>query len=678
MTEKKDIIFNKTSEDMSDIQDESVDCIVTSPPYWALRDYGVDGQLGLEKTFEEYINKLCDIFDEGKRVLKKEGTCWVNLGDSYLSNKSLCMIPQRFAIEMINRGWILRNTIIWCLEENTMMFIKDENGNFFHIPISKVIPGMKVITQGRNNQFNEVKILNVFNNGNKDTLKIKTKTGREVICTPDHQFVVKKSTTIGGSYRKLKIKKASELKITDFFYVNENFNIDLGKNKKDYRDGFIVGFYLAEGSYIKNKVGIYKDNKLSKNSQKRWGGNAPENKIVGVQFSCGIKDISSGYIEYLKRYKINTYTYKNNVVINSRDKKLLQLIREFVDDDTCYKKHLSQSAFNQGNIFIDGILDGFLAGDGCYIKKEDRYRIGITRKNKKLVEDLQILSRLLGYDFRCNFRDNKYTGVADIAIRKKSVRKRSFGCITDKIESIEKNGEKKVFDIEIQPLYTGHLGNNQYKNKICGSSEKIKLKYNNLYFLANGIWTHNCKPNAMPSSAKDRFTVDFEYLYFFVKSKKYYFEQQLEPYTKPMNRWGGEKLNADGESNWDEGTGQKSYRDRNMRPNPKGRNKRCVWKINTKSYKGAHFAVYPEELIEAPIKAGCPENGIVLDPFMGAGTTALVAKKSGKNFIGYELNPEYIEIIKKRLSDYEINIMTKDTIISEIENDLKKKSIWGF
>ena len=70
-------------EVLKTLPNESIDCVVTSPPYWALRDYGVSGQLGLEPTFREYINKLCNIFDEVKRILKKEGTCWVNLGDSY-------------------------------------------------------------------------------------------------------------------------------------------------------------------------------------------------------------------------------------------------------------------------------------------------------------------------------------------------------------------------------------------------------------------------------------------------------------------------------------------------------------------------------------------------------------------------------------------------------------------
>lgn len=135
------IIQGDSLDVLKTLPSESVDCVITSPPYWALRDYGMAGQLGLEPTFQEYITKLCDIFDEVKRVLKKEGTCWVNLGDTYSGNKEgktdkkvsqylkdtskgiskkatitekcLCQIPSRFAIEMTNRGWILRNEVIW-------------------------------------------------------------------------------------------------------------------------------------------------------------------------------------------------------------------------------------------------------------------------------------------------------------------------------------------------------------------------------------------------------------------------------------------------------------------------------------------------------------------------------------------------------------------------------------
>lgn len=135
------IICGEAKEVMSQFPDESINCCISSPPYWSLRDYGVAGQLGLEPTFEEYIDKLCDIYDEVKRVLRKDGCVFVNLGDTYsatrwsdkpsttgvsrtcsdivvqkeiaLPDKCLCLIPQRFAIEMVNRGWILRNVIIW-------------------------------------------------------------------------------------------------------------------------------------------------------------------------------------------------------------------------------------------------------------------------------------------------------------------------------------------------------------------------------------------------------------------------------------------------------------------------------------------------------------------------------------------------------------------------------------
>jgi site-specific DNA-methyltransferase (adenine-specific) len=158
------------------------------------------------------------------------------------------------------------------------------------------------------------------------------------------------------------------------------------------------------------------------------------------------------------------------------------------------------------------------------------------------------------------------------------------------------------------------------------------------------------KPNQMPQSATDRFTVDFEKIFFFVKqSAGYYFKQQLEPYTKPMERWGGENLEAKGKSFRDKGTGQTTYRNRNMRPNPDGKNMRTVWSINTESFPDAHFATYPQKLVKRMIESGCPENGIVLDPFMGAGTTAVVAKKLNRNYLGFELNPKYKFIAENRL-----------------------------
>jgi DNA modification methylase len=93
--------------------DASVQCCVTSPPYWGLRDYGHDGQIGLEATPESYVARMVDVFREVRRVLRDDGTCWVNLGDSYGSSKQLVGIPWRVAFALQADGWYLRQDIIW-------------------------------------------------------------------------------------------------------------------------------------------------------------------------------------------------------------------------------------------------------------------------------------------------------------------------------------------------------------------------------------------------------------------------------------------------------------------------------------------------------------------------------------------------------------------------------------
>jgi DNA modification methylase len=102
----------------------SLHSCVTSPPYWLLRDYEVEAQLGLEPTPQEYVNRLVQVFDEVFRVLRDDGTCWIVLGDTYL-NKSLALIPDRFAIAMCAAGWLLRNRIIWHKPNGTPSSVKD-------------------------------------------------------------------------------------------------------------------------------------------------------------------------------------------------------------------------------------------------------------------------------------------------------------------------------------------------------------------------------------------------------------------------------------------------------------------------------------------------------------------------------------------------------------------------
>lgn len=166
------------------------------------------------------------------------------------------------------------------------------------------------------------------------------------------------------------------------------------------------------------------------------------------------------------------------------------------------------------------------------------------------------------------------------------------------------------------------------------------------WILRNIINWH--KPNQMPSSVKDRFTVDFEPIFFFVKSKHYYFNQMFEPvHPSSVKRaqygWNGQLMPC--------GHGAAGIKPTaRTKLNPKGRNMRTTWSISTQGYKGPHFAVYPEKLVERMLLSGSPEGGIVLDPFMGSGTTAVVALKNNRQFIGFELNPDYIELQRQRLN----------------------------
>lgn len=149
------------------------------------------------------------------------------------------------------------------------------------------------------------------------------------------------------------------------------------------------------------------------------------------------------------------------------------------------------------------------------------------------------------------------------------------------------------------------------------------LREDGWYLRQDIVWA---KPNPMPEPVQDRCTKSHEYIFLLSKSPKYYFDHeaiQEDSVSNVGNEW---------------------------HPTEK-RNKRDVWMIPVQPTKEAHFATYPEKLVEPCLLAGCPEGGIVLDPFFGSGTTGRVATRFGRNYIGIELNPEYIEIINKRTSN---------------------------
>jgi DNA modification methylase len=189
------------------------------------------------------------------------------------------------------------------------------------------------------------------------------------------------------------------------------------------------------------------------------------------------------------------------------------------------------------------------------------------------------------------------------------------------------------------------------------------------------------KPNAMPSSVKNRPTTDHEYLFLFSKSAKYHYDADAirEPhvtFSEQSKMRGGRNHfgKADGTPEAGKFAGLANlHRGRwDQAFHPKGRNKRTVWSISLGKYKGAHFAVFPEGLVEPCVLAGSRAGGTVLDPFMGSATTGVVALKHGRSFIGVEVNSDYIALAEERLAKAAPAETTLELpLLQQVANDIR-------
>ena len=607
-----------------------------------MRDYGVEGQLGLEPTFYEYIDKLCNIFDEVKRVLKKEGTCWVNIGDTYygsgkgaggdienskqvwtftnkekkicqycgkefdgykyqqfcgaacsgvdntprkdkgkMEDKSLCQIPSRFAIEMSNRGWILRNEIIWwkrnCLNGGVSLYAKTQKGIIVSTLKDLVRLKPETVELWDGYKWNKVKEW-LKNDDPKNIKKIIFRNGNKITCTGEHLFPV------GNDLIKADTLKVGDI-INNCLLPDNNYSIIHLPDSI----GRFIGLYLAEGSLGNNNNCL--------------------------QFSSHTKEINRfSYLQGVANsYGSNCNKYDKigkSCTMNIYSPILISIIKEYISGNNAHNKHLTNNVWKRNNDFLQQIIIGYLEGDGHI--DNNRHRLCFCR-NKLLAGDLRTMCARLGY--RIKLQEGY------VKLNNKLFPKYSGEIRLNNNKTYNQKSDYQIIDIK--------------NGKKSGNFWDVVLENPpHLFSDSSGMLIHNC----MPSSVEDRFTVDFEKIFFFVKSKKYYFEQQFDKYISNPHI---------------EQTGHTGNKDVDVKIadfyTKEGKNKRCVWDIITKPFKEAHFATFPEELIETPIKAGCPENGIVLDCFMGAGTTAVVVKKLNRNYIGCELNEKYIKISENRI-----------------------------
>ncbi len=464
------------------------------------------GQLGLEPTYQMYIDHMMLVMTELKRILKKTGTLFWNMGDSYASSggpsrhfgysdpkwdkarngsfeestaydqgiepKSLMMMPERLAMAMIDDGWILRNTLSWhkCLGSNTQLYVKTSTGTFrTNVKDLYKIKGEKYVygTKGW------IKITNFVKNPTSDMLTIHLRNGMRIEVTPEHRFPLEDGRLLCANDLK-KGDKIAHNRLAD------NKGSELGT----YDNGYIVGMYVAEGCKTK--------------------------RMIQIALHAKENDIADKIKKFTLKYDgtFGNYNYGNRKIVHVSGDVPISIIDHYVAGYGSKNKHLSSYALNENNNFLEGVLDGYLDGDGHYEKENDRYRIGFAL-NRELEYDLRLICNRLGYNMRAFLSHATETKSGKV-----------FPAIRGEIRKKRSGHHNQKDDYEIKHI-----------EETMGISYEIEVdSEDHLFTLIDGTLTHNS--NAMPSSVRDRFSNKWEYVFFFTKSQKYYFD--LDSIRKPL------------------------------------------------------------------------------------------------------------------------------------------------
>jgi DNA modification methylase len=638
---KARILVGDVLQRLGELPDASVQCVVTSPPYWGLRDYGVAGQLGLEKTPEEFIAKMVAVFAEVRRVLRDDGTLWLNIGDSYCSTapgtknapqykgsrdyaeqwangrpetpsgmkpKDLVGIPWMLAFALRADGWYLRQDIIWCLSGGTWVYARTQKGD---MPIMlRDLARLRPETVQLWNGEKWTRLLGTSKSKRRGTeLEIVLRSGERISCTPTHKFPTSRG-----------LLEASDIRVGDKL---TSCRLPEPSNPKisviDNDAAWLAGLYLAEGSMSGDTIQIAGHSK----EVSRW-----------IRLCAIATKYGGSCAQSVDGNKMNIRLY---------GKVLVAIISELVTGRTAKNKGFAPVVWRHSDSFVGSMLSGYLSGDGAYSK--ERWRLGFTR-NYNLERDLRTACARLGYTITLNPSTVEYKG-------------------------------KRVptFRGEIREIRSGHH-NEKDRNEVMDIRKaRCREVYDlgvedgpHVFALASGVLTHNSKPNPMPESVTDRCTKAHEYIFLLSKSAKYYYDQNaiLEPASaSSLERLSQNVENQEGSHRVPgktNGTMKAVARANGKGYYPPNRedsggvgapgqfcNKRSVWTIATQPYAEAHFATYPEALVEPCILAGSKVGDTVLDPFCGSGTTGVVALRYQRKFVGIELNPAYAELAKKRI-----------------------------
>jgi len=368
---------------------------------------------------------------------------------------------------MTNRGWIKRNTIIWhkpnCLNGGTKKGIMPSTLK----DLARLKPDTVKLWDGE--KWNKV-ILWIENKNPQNIKEIKLRSGEKINCTENHIFMVNNKKLL-----------AKNLKVGDILdntkLPDNNYSVELIPDDI----GWLIGLYIAEGSRGDKKRCL------------QFASHTRETERY-----IRLKKIAEQYDETCTEH----ITSNKGKTINIYSKILSGIINSYVSGNSAHNKHLTNKAWRRNNIFLKNVLKGYLSGDGHWDIQNKRWRIGFTRKNSYLANDLRTICARLNINITLHKNKNAYQGEIRFSKSKHLNCKNRFEII--KIFSGKKSGRYWNIILEDKP---------------------------NLFSTISGTLIHNC----MPASANDRFTVDFEYLFFFTKNNKAIFwtnEKTLECVSK--------------------------------------------------------------------------------------------------------------------------------------------------
>jgi DNA modification methylase len=608
---------------------ESVHCCVTSPPYWNLRDYGVEGQLGLEPTMAEYIAKMVEVFGEVRRVLRADGTLWLDIGDAYnagtradrrthrpgygdgkhgywnnphiskrvqaddLKAKDMCGIPWRVAFALQADGWWLRSDIIWCLSGGTWAYARTQKGD---MPI--MVKDLVRLNPATVRLWNGQRWTRTLGwNRSADTAErteIVLRSGERIGCTGTHLWPTQRGNVAARDLRRGDSIVTCALPEPDGAQAPAYLTLDLC---------WLAGLYLAEGSRSEDtmQLSLHAD-------EERW---LPRIRSAAAHLGASVACTVDG----------------DNLAVRMYGRVLAASIDSIVGGRVALDKHIRAEAWRLPNTHIRAIIAGYLDGDGHHDRKNDRVRLCFAR-NYALERDLRTAAARLGATLTLTPVIATYQRGKRAAFRGEWRWARS-GHRNEKergeVIEIRRSRSRQFWDIEVED--DPHL-----------------------FALASGVLTHNSKPNPMPESVTDRPTKAHEYVFLMAKAERYFYDAEAIAETAihtdrvvaasgkaAKNAIGDHRETAAGFTKHDTEVGDT-------------RNARSVWTVATQPFKGAHFATFPPALAERCIKAGCPAGGTVLDPFGGAGTTGLVADRLGRHAVLIELNPAYAAMARERIN----------------------------